>query len=77
VGARLLTLGRAAALQIWKASSFKQRKMLLKVLQKYIIGHQEEICRCAAAAAAAVGQGRHAGCWPGAWALPLGAAAAA
>ena len=33
--------------QIWKQAPFRKRKLLLKVLQQYIIEHQEEICRCA------------------------------
>ncbi|KAI8471381.1 MAG: Aldehyde/histidinol dehydrogenase [Monoraphidium minutum] len=33
------------ASKMWRSSSFKQRRLLLKVLLKYIITHQEEICR--------------------------------
>ncbi|CAK0772335.1 hypothetical protein CVIRNUC_003952 [Coccomyxa viridis] len=31
--------------QAWKKSPFRKRKQLLKVLQQYIIEHQDEICR--------------------------------
>lgn len=31
--------------QVWRASSFAQRRALLKVLLQYIVDHQEEICR--------------------------------
>jgi len=31
--------------QVWRHSSFSQRRQLLKVLLKYIISHQQEICR--------------------------------
>lgn len=33
-----------AAAKIWKSSSFKQRKHLLRVILKYILENQEEIC---------------------------------
>jgi hypothetical protein len=33
-------------LQVWRSSSFSQRRRLLKILLKYIIAHQQEICRC-------------------------------
>ncbi len=36
----------ACALQVWRDSSFAQRKLLLKVILKYIVENQEEICRC-------------------------------
>ena len=32
-------------LQVWRHSSFKQRRQLLQILLKYIISHQQEICR--------------------------------
>jgi hypothetical protein len=32
--------------QVWRRSSFAQRRRLLQVLLKFIIGHQTEICRC-------------------------------
>jgi hypothetical protein len=33
------------SVQVWRASSFKQRRLLLQVLLKYIITHQEDICK--------------------------------
>uniref|UniRef100_A0A383W5Q6 Aldehyde dehydrogenase domain-containing protein n=1 Tax=Tetradesmus obliquus TaxID=3088 RepID=A0A383W5Q6_TETOB len=36
------------AAQVWRSSSFGQRRRLLKVLLKYIIAHQQEICRVSA-----------------------------
>jgi hypothetical protein len=33
-------------LQVWRHSTFTERRQLLKVLLKYIINHQQEICRC-------------------------------
>jgi hypothetical protein len=33
--------------QVWRHASFKQRRLLLEVLLKYIITHQEDICRYA------------------------------
>lgn len=39
-------VGRAkAAAAEWKTSTFAQRRLLLKVILKYIVEHQEEICR--------------------------------
>ncbi|UPR01332.1 aldehyde dehydrogenase [Chloropicon primus] len=38
----------AKAQESWEKSSFKKRKMLLKILQKYILEHQEEICNVSA-----------------------------
>ena len=35
-------------LQVWKQSSFQQRRLLLKTLLKYIIQNQDTICRCGA-----------------------------
>jgi hypothetical protein len=32
--------------QVWRSSTFGQRRQLLKILLKYIIAHQQEICRC-------------------------------
>lgn len=32
-------------LQVWRQSTFGQRRRLLQVLLKYIINHQQEICR--------------------------------
>jgi len=34
--------------QVWRSSSFAQRRLLLKILLKYIINHQEQICRSVA-----------------------------
>ena len=31
--------------QVWRKAPFRKRKLLLKVLQQYIIEHQAEICR--------------------------------
>ncbi|KAK9808600.1 hypothetical protein WJX72_000341 [[Myrmecia] bisecta] len=36
------------AAKSWKGSSFKQRKLLLKTILRYIIDHQETICRVSA-----------------------------
>eukprot|EP00879_Flechtneria_rotunda_P025534 GHRR01027136.1.p1 GENE.GHRR01027136.1~~GHRR01027136.1.p1 ORF type:complete len:614 (+),score=214.33 GHRR01027136.1:630-2471(+) len=36
------------AAKVWRTSSFQQRRLLLKVLLKYIITHQEDICRVSA-----------------------------
>jgi hypothetical protein len=38
-------------LQVWRSSSFSQRRQLLKILLKYIIAHQQEICRWVSKAA--------------------------
>ena len=35
-------------LQVWKQSPFRQRRLLLKTLLKYIIQNQDTICRCGA-----------------------------
>jgi hypothetical protein len=32
--------------QVWRRSSFRQRRLLLRVLLKYIVDNQETICRC-------------------------------
>jgi len=32
---------------VWRASSFAQRRQLLSILLKFIIEHQEDICRWA------------------------------
>lgn len=37
----------AVVSQVWKNSTFKQRRRLLKTLLKFIIENQETICRCA------------------------------
>jgi acyl-CoA reductase-like NAD-dependent aldehyde dehydrogenase len=34
------------AARVWRRSSFAQRRHLLSVLLKFILSHQEEICRC-------------------------------
>lgn len=34
-----------ACLQVWKDSSFQQRRFLLKILLKFIAENQDEICR--------------------------------
>jgi acyl-CoA reductase-like NAD-dependent aldehyde dehydrogenase len=39
---------RAAALR-WRASTFAQRRRLMRVLLRYVVEHQEEICRVSAA----------------------------
>ena len=31
--------------QVWREVPFRKRRLLLKVLQQYIIEHQAEICR--------------------------------
>eukprot|EP00882_Tetradesmus_deserticola_P031629 GHRQ01035776.1.p2 GENE.GHRQ01035776.1~~GHRQ01035776.1.p2 ORF type:complete len:179 (+),score=67.65 GHRQ01035776.1:181-717(+) len=36
------------AAKVWRSSSFSQRRLLLKILLKYIIAHQQEICRVSA-----------------------------
>ncbi|BDA44107.1 betaine aldehyde dehydrogenase, chloroplastic [Coccomyxa sp. Obi] len=41
-----ITKARAAA-EMWRNSSFRQRKLLLKTLLKYILHNQEAICRVA------------------------------
>ncbi|KAK9805787.1 hypothetical protein WJX73_010284 [Symbiochloris irregularis] len=42
-----ITQARQAA-EVWRRSSFKQRKLLLRIMLKYIVSHQDEICRVAA-----------------------------
>lgn len=34
------------AFQEWKKSSFAQRRMLLKILLKFTVENQADICRC-------------------------------
>ncbi|CAD7698004.1 unnamed protein product [Ostreobium quekettii] len=36
------------AAKIWKRSTFDQRRLLLKILQKFTVEHQEDICRVSA-----------------------------
>lgn len=43
-----------AAGQQWRASPFSQRRQLLKIMLKFIVENQEEICRWAGADDAAV-----------------------
>ncbi|CAG9461445.1 unnamed protein product [Pedinophyceae sp. YPF-701] len=44
---RLIDKARAAQ-EEWETSSFAQRRMLMRIILKYIIDHQREICRVAA-----------------------------
>ncbi len=37
---------RSCVAQVWRRSSFRQRRLLLRVLLKYIVDNQETICRC-------------------------------
>jgi hypothetical protein len=40
-------IARAKAAQVtWAASSFDQRRQLLRIILRYILDHQEDICRC-------------------------------
>lgn len=34
-----------SGMQVWRSSSFQQRKVFLTLLLRYIIDHQEDICR--------------------------------
>ena len=42
-------------LQVWRTSNFKQRRLLISILLKYITEHQDEICRCVRRACACRG----------------------
>lgn len=53
--------------QVWRKAPFRKRRLLLKVLQQYIIEHQDEICRYASSSAPC----RHARCNLS-WASSLG-----
>lgn len=46
-GDRMICATRAtgSVAQVWRSTSFRKRRLLLKVLQQYIIEHQAEICR--------------------------------
>jgi acyl-CoA reductase-like NAD-dependent aldehyde dehydrogenase len=44
---RELTASAKAAAQEWRKSSFAQRRLLLKIILKFIVENQEEICRWA------------------------------
>ena len=47
ISCQLQTAYTPAFLQEWRHSSFRQRKLLLKTILKYIVDHQEAICRSA------------------------------
>lgn len=48
----LVARAKAAGAQ-WRASPFSQRRQLLKIMLKFIVENQEEICRWAAGYSAA------------------------
>ena len=39
------TLLLPVLVQAWRRSSFAQRRLLLRILLKYILSHQQDICR--------------------------------
>ncbi len=41
-----LCQNRSCVAQVWRRSGFRQRRLLLRVLLKYIVDNQETICRC-------------------------------